>query len=152
MRSVQINLILLLLLGSLGLNAQLAPDSELYKTVLAHDLKYFKAYNECDLKTQANMYHEDLEFYHDMGGLSTNKDELIKSIERNICGKVTRELVKEDLEIHEIPGYGAVEIGFHKFHNKQEPDALSKPSRFITIWKKEQNKWFMSRIISLHNN
>lgn len=141
-----------MLIGSLGLNAQLSSDSELYKTVLANDLKYFTAYNECDLETQSKMYHEDLEFYHDMGGLSIDKAELIKSIEKNICGKVTRELVKEGLEIHEIPGYGAVEIGFHKFYNNQEPNAISKPSRFITIWKKEEKQWYMSRIISLHNN
>ncbi|NNK17797.1 MAG: nuclear transport factor 2 family protein, partial [Maribacter sp.] len=94
------------------------------------DSTYFTAYNTCDLKTQAEIIAEDVEFYHDQGGLSTSKKELLESIEKNICGKVTRELIEGSLEVHEIKGYGAVAMGLHKFHNNQEPDAISKPSKF----------------------
>ena len=142
--------ILAALLGFTRIWAQEDKDSDLYRTVLSLDKSYFTAYNSCDMKTQAELLSDDLEFYHDLGGLSTSKAEILESIEANICGKVTRELVPGSVEIHEIKGFGAVEIGLHKFYNNQEPDAQSKPSRFITLWKQENGSWRMHRIVSLH--
>ena len=130
--------------------AQVTKDSELYKTLITMDEKYFTAYNNCDMKTQAEIIAEDVEFYHDQGGLSTSKKEILESIEKNICGKVTRELVEGSMEVHEIKGYGAVVLGLHKFYNNQEPDAISKPSQFVGIWRRNNNDWQMTRIISLH--
>lgn len=130
--------------------AQVASDSELYRTIRSLDDKYFTAYNTCDLNTQGELLSEDLEFYHDQGGLSLSKSGILESIEQNICGKVRRELIPESVEVHEIRGFGAVEIGLHKFYNSEEPDAVSKPSRFVTVWKQENGGWKMHRIISLH--
>ena len=138
------------LLGTSGVLAQESTDSDLYRTVLALDESYFSAYNSCDMETQAKLLSDDLEFYHDQGGLSTSKAYILESIEANICGKVTRELVAGSVEVHKINGFGAVEIGLHKFYNNQEPDAESKPSRFITLWKQENGIWKMHRIVSLH--
>jgi len=138
------------LLASYSALGQVAEDSQLYQTIMRLDAAYFKAYNTCDLATQASLMSDNLEFYHDQGGLNTSKSEIIQSIEANICGKVTRELVEESLEVHEIAGFGAVEIGYHKFYNNQEPDALSNPSRFIAVWKNTEGNWKMHRIISLH--
>lgn len=142
--------ILTALLGTFGVLAQEPADSDLYRTILALDASYFTAYNSCDMETQAELLSEDLEFYHDQGGLSTSKADILKSIEANICGKVTRELVEGSVEVHRIKDFGAVEIGLHKFYNNQEPDAESKPSRFITLWKRENGTWRMHRIVSLH--
>ena len=142
--------ILTALLGTSVVPAQETTDSDLYRTVLALDASYFTAYNSCDMETQADLLSEDLEFYHDIGGLSTSKADILKSIEANICGKVTRELVEGSVEVHRIKDFGAVEIGLHKFYNNQEPDAESKPSRFITLWKQENGTWRMHRIVSLH--
>jgi len=129
---------------------QQVKKNELYDTIMALDQSYFKAYNDCDMKTQAAFYEEDIEFYHDMGGLTTDKTALLHSIERNICNKVTRTLLKESVEVHPIKDFGAVQIGMHKFYNKEEPDAVSKPTKFIVIWKKTNTNWRMSRVISLH--
>ncbi len=125
-------------------------EQELYDTIIELDDIYFTAYNNCDMEKPAELYAEDLEFYHDKGGLSTSKQEILESIEKNICGKVTRELVEGSIEVHEIPGFGAVQIGMHKFHNNQEPDAISKASKFITIWKRDDDDWKITRVISLH--
>lgn len=141
-------LIAILFAGSLS--AQLAADSDLYRTILEQDRVYFEAYNNCDMETQAALLSDELEFYHDQGGLSQSKGEILSSIKTNICGKVTRELIPESVEIHAIKGFGAVEIGLHKFYNREEPDAVSKPSRFITLWKNEGEHWKMHRIVSLH--
>ena len=48
-------------------------DSEIYAIIAAKDKAYFDAYNACDMKTQKSFYSEDLEFFHDKGGLSTSK-------------------------------------------------------------------------------
>lgn len=140
----------LLLVSTLGAAGQVSEDSELYRTILEMDAAYFSAYNTCDLETQANLLSDDLEFYHDLGGLSTSKPEIIKSIAANICGKVTRKLVEGSVEVHEIADFGAVEIGYHTFFNNEEPEAPSKASRFITIWKRLGPDWKMHRIVSLH--
>jgi ketosteroid isomerase-like protein len=132
------------------IKSQNTEDKALYDTIMKLDNTYFKAYNECDMKTQSEFYDEDIEFYHDMGGLVTDKVELLKSIEKNICGKVTRTLLEESVEVHPIKDFGAVQIGMHKFYNNQEPNAISKPTKFIVIWKKTDCKWLMSRVISLH--
>lgn len=125
-------------------------DTTLYDAIVEMDKTYFTAYNNCDMATQAEIYDEDLEFYHDKGGLATSKKEILESLEKNICGKVTRELVEGSIEVYPIAGFGAVEIGMHKFFNNQEPDAISKPSKFITIWKKVGESYKISRVISLH--
>ena len=129
-----------------------AKDATLLETITQLDSAFFTAYNNCDLATQEALIAEDIEFYHDQGGLSTSKTEIMSAIEKNICGKVRRELVKGSIEVSEIPGDGAVEIGLHKFYNNQEPNAVSKPSRFVTLWKKNGETWQMTRIISLHTN
>jgi len=95
---------------------------------------------------------EDLEFYHDQGGLSTSKADILAAMKTNICGKVRRELVAGSIEVSPIPGFGAVQLGMHKFYNNQEPEAISKPSRFVTLWKQTGDTWQMTRVISLHSN
>ena len=60
---------------------------------------------------------DDIEFYHDRGGLETSKKNLVESIHKNICGKVTRTLAPNSIEVYEIMGYGAVEFGYHSFKN-----------------------------------
>lgn len=146
--------ILLLLAITLGMiiesMAQVPEDSALYQKILALDAAYFEAYNTCDIDGQAGLLDESLEFYHDQGGLSTSKTEILESIRENICGKVSRSLVEGSVEVHEIKGFGAVELGLHRFFNREEPDAESKPSRFITVWKQDGDRWLMHRIISLH--
>lgn len=125
-------------------------DKEIYEIIVAKDKEYFEAYNNCDIKKQAFLYAEELEFFHDKGGLSTSKQEVLEGIEKNICGKVTRTLIEDSIEVYPINNYGAIEIGYHKFYNNQEPNAKSKPSKFIIVWKNEGEKWFISKVISLH--
>jgi len=128
------------------------PDNrKLYDTIVYMDSVFFAAYNTCDMEVQAEFYNENIEFYHDQGGLITSKQEILESIKKNICGKVTRELVKGSIEVYPVGNYGAVEIGLHKFHNNQEPaGTLSKTGKFIVIWKNDGGKWTVVRVVSIH--
>ncbi|WP_158973517.1 nuclear transport factor 2 family protein [Cellulophaga sp. L1A9] len=125
-------------------------DAALYQSIVAHDAIFFDAYNNCDLVKQASIYSEDIEFYHDKGGLMTSKEKIIEGTEKNICGKVTRTLVEGSIEVYPIKDYGAVEIGYHKFYNNQEPEAISIPSKFIIMWQHTNDTWKITKVISLH--
>ena len=126
-------------------------SKELYDTIAGLDSIFFNAYNNCKLDVMDSLISEDLEFYHDKGGLSTSKKDVMKGLKNNICGKVTRELLKGSIEVYEIKDYGAIEMGFHGFHNHQEKETgPTHFSKFVQIWRKVNNQWKLTRVISLH--
>ena len=127
------------------------PESqELYNTIVQMDSVYFNAYNTCDMDKQAAIYADSIEFYHDGSGLETSKKDLLAAIKNNICGKVTRVLVKGSIEVYQIPNFGAVEIGLHRFINHAENNHVSRPDKFIIIWRHRNGQWQITRVISLH--
>jgi hypothetical protein len=134
-------------------HAQYKPDDQaLYDTILRQDSLFFDAYNTCtvNLKAYGDFYADSLEFYHDKGGFMNSKQGVIEATKKFICGKVTRELVRGSVEVYPIANYGAIEIGYHKFHNKEEPNAVSEPGRFVMIWHHTNGSWKITRVISLH--
>jgi hypothetical protein len=130
------------------------PDNlELYNTIMKQDSIFFHYYNTCDknLDKYSNFYADNIEFYHDQGGLMTSKQELVNATQKNICGKVIRTLVKGSVEIYPIHDFGAIEIGLHQFRNNQEPiNTASKIGRFMIVWKKENIDWRIVKVVSLH--
>ena len=127
------------------------PESqELYNTIVHMDSVYFNAYNSCDMDKQAAIYADSIEFYHDGSGLQTSKKMLLAAIKENICGKVTRVLVKGSIEVYQIPNFGAVEIGLHRFINHAENNSMSRPDKYIVIWRHNNDQWQITRVISLH--
>jgi ketosteroid isomerase-like protein len=128
------------------------PDSqELYDQVVKLDSIFFNAYNTCDMDLQAKFYSDSIEFYHDKTGLSTSKKDVLEATKKNICGKVTRELVKGSIEVYPLKGFGAVEIGMQKFHNNMEKQSTpSHAGKFIMIWQQTGNDWKIKRVVSLH--
>jgi len=128
-------------------------DIQLYETIVHLDSVFFNYYNTCDINLEkyGDFYSDDIEFYHDNGGLMKSKKDIIEGTKKNICGKVTRELVKGSIEVYPVKEYGAIEIGLHKFHNNTEPESTkSKTGRFMVFWKKENNDWKIARVVSLH--
>jgi hypothetical protein len=124
-----------------------APD-QLFKTIQSLDTKLFDAYNHCDLTTLGSLVSEDLEFYHDKTGLAVGRQVFVDAIKNNICGKVTRELVPGTLEVYPIAGYGAVEIGVHRFHHPGDPGNIGE-AKFIILWQQQKDgSWIVTRTIS----
>lgn len=130
------------------------PDNQqLYDTIVKLDSIFFEAYNTCNLNLDkyGSFFSENIEFYHDQGGLMTSKKDIISATQKNICGKVTRELVKGSIEVYPIKDFGAIEIGLQKFHNNQEPVGTpSKVGRFLIVWENKNNEWKINRVVSLH--
>ena len=117
-RSLHLFLLVLLALSSMSADAQsVAQADPLFVTTQSLDTKLFDANNHCDLTTLGAMVSDDLEFYHDQTGLSVGKGPFLAAIKQNICGKVQRALLPDTLEVYPLKGYGAVEIGIHRFHH-----------------------------------
>lgn len=128
-----------------------AAAEELYHTVAALDTALFDAYNHCDLEKLSSLVSEDLEFYHDQTGLSVGRQNFIDAIRNNICGKVTRELVAGTLEVYPLRGYGAVEIGVHRFHHPGDAGNVGE-AKFITLWQNKDGVWKITRAISFDHH
>jgi hypothetical protein len=155
MKSIFLSIIIILIIPfSVGAQNEISTykpvDQKLHKTISHMDSVFFEAYNSCNMEKQKEIYADDIEFFHDKSGLSTSKSAILEATENNICGKVTRSLVKGSIEVYPINNYGAVEIGYHKFFNNQEPDAPSNPSKFIIMWHYEKEQWKITKVISLH--
>lgn len=124
-------------------------NDSLYKTIVTLDSTLFDAYNNCNMEVYASLFSEDLEFYHDKGGLSKSKTDMVESVKKYVCNKVRRELKPGSIEVSPVPGFGAIELGKHRFHNIAE-NSESPYANFVVVWKYSNNKWLITRVISLH--
>jgi ketosteroid isomerase-like protein len=128
------------------------PHDQLFSTIQSLDAKLFEAYNHCDVATLGKMVSDDLEFYHDQTGLSVGKAPFLAAIKRNICGKVERTLLVDTLEVYPLKGYGAVEIGVHRFHHPAHPEDGMGDAKFVTLWQNKNGEWKVTRVISYEHN
>ena len=119
----------------------------LFATISALDTRLFDAYNHCDLETLGSLVEDDLEFYHDKTGLSVGKAPFMAAIKNNVCASHTqRTLVPGSLEIYPLNGYGAVEVGIHRFHHDGDPGVSE--AKFVTVWHESNGAWKSTRAIS----
>lgn len=123
-------------------------QEELDKAVASLDTALFDSYNPCDLEKFSSFFADDVEFCHDQGGVTLGKEKLTESIKKNICGgDVRRELVPSTLRVYYMKGYGAVEIGVHRFYHPKS-NAPTGEGRFINLWQYKDGVWKITRAIS----
>jgi hypothetical protein len=125
----------------------------LYKEIEHMDSVMFNAFNSRDLETFKTLFTEDLEFYHDRGGL-TGYDHTIDFLKttKEANSELKRELVKGSLQVYPIPGYGAMEIGSHTFCHPENGKIDCGTFKFVHVWKKVGSSWKISRVISYDHN
>ena len=146
-----------LLLATMALctlsNAQtldsLKSQDDLDKAIAALDAALFDTYNRCELDKFAAFFAEGVEFYHDQSGVTTGKEALTESLRKNICGKVIRELVPGKTQVHRMKGFGALQMGVHRFRHPghEDTDAVGEAS-FIHLWQYKDGAWKITRVIS----
>ena len=130
---------------------------QLYKDVAKADSLLFSAFNNCDSITYRKFLKDDIEFYHDLGGLNVGADYEMRSI-REMCARgnhIRRELIKSTLEVYPIKGYGAVEIGVHTFYHTNKGQSQEKVSgtyKFVQLWEIKDGGWKLARVISYGHN
>ena len=123
-------------------------QKQLFQSLAALDAEMFDTYNKCDLQKNRAFFADDLEFYHDKSGLTIGADTVVEQLRKNICGKTRRELVQGSLEVHELKGYGAVQMGVHRFFSPIDAKEPVGEAKFIHIWRYKDGVWKITRVIS----
>ncbi len=151
-RALPLALLALVALVSLPARGAEAVDP-MRQAVERLDTELFDAYNHCDLEKFGSLLAEDIEFYHDVDGLSTGRAAIVEAVKNNICGKVSRELVPGTMEVYPLGHYGAVEIGVHRFHHPGHDDTQPVgEARFVHVWHFVDGRWELARVISFDHH
>lgn len=133
-------------------NKDYSPVSKaIYDSIAYYDSVFFDAFNNHNLDKLKILLSENLEFYHDLGGVTNynqNVDAFKKTFESE--RRVRRQLVKGTLEVYPIKDYGAVETGIHRFFatEKGQTEKLSSEAKFVQVWQNKDGFWKITRIIS----
>jgi CubicO group peptidase (beta-lactamase class C family) len=134
--------------GTLSL---VAPTSTLRDQILSADRQLFDAYNTCNTVQFSRSLASDLEFFHDSTGL-TGHDWNVNALEKR-CAESTkyhRSLDEQSVQIFPVPGYGALEIGTHRFYEKGAggSEKLDATPGFANVWKQIPDGWKLTRVLS----
>jgi uncharacterized protein DUF4440 len=143
-----LHLCVITLMSAQGVN-QAKKETDLYNEIASMDSVLFTAFNNRDTVLFKTMFTNDLEFYHDKGGLSgyDNTVEFMRATTLANNG-LKRELVKQSLEVYPIPNYGAMEIGVHTFCHLENGKPDCGTFKFVHIWLKKDGTWKISRVVS----
>jgi ketosteroid isomerase-like protein len=123
--------------------------AQLRDLVARLDQSMFDAYNAHDADGLMAWFTEDLEFYHDTGGLMDV--EQVKTGFTNVFANnkdIRRDLVDGSLEVYPIKDYGAIEIGAHRFCHTENGKPVCGTYRFMQIWRFTDGAWKVSREVS----
>lgn len=152
---------LLLLAAAMGA-ASTTPMPEgpaLRSAIEARDAELFQLFFQgCDPARLRPMLADDLEFYHDKGGLVfSNADAMVADYAKQCAERAKpdawrsrRELVTASLIVDPVPGHGAMEAGEHLFYERkgEGPEKLAGKALFAMVWKWDAGQWKLSRVLS----
>lgn len=126
-----------------------ATSGELFDAITRMDSAMFDAFNRHDVDRLMAMFTDDLEFYHDTGGL-TNHEQTRESFKKLFASSpdIRRDLVTGSLEVYPIKDYGAIEIGEHHFCHKENGKDECGTFKFVMVWREIGDSWKVSRVIS----
>ena len=146
-----------LLLAPCAVFGQVTNDN-LEASVRQFDDEYWKAFNACEVQKQTRMNAQDIEFYHDVGGVMRGRASFAETTAKNICGRKDWRLRRA-----EVPGtvkfyplrsngnvYGAVVSGEHYFYhtNKGHAETLEGKARFTHTLLLNDGQWQVARVLS----
>jgi hypothetical protein len=137
--------------GVHGQTRQSTQEDPVFRTLSALDAAVFDAYNTCNLEKFGSFFAEDVEFYHDKSGVTLGRPALVESVKNNVCGKTRRDLVAGTLEVHPMDGYGALQIGMHRFCDVKANRCDGRSGgvgKFIHLWQNKDATWTITRVYS----
>jgi len=104
------------------------------------------------------MVTPDFEMYHDRDGVvATTADAFVSDYARSCTERQApnawrsrRELVASTLNVHPVPGFGAIEDGEHVFYERRGdgPERLVGRARFTQLWRLTPDGWRLARVFS----
>ncbi|MCC7504570.1 MAG: nuclear transport factor 2 family protein [Saprospiraceae bacterium] len=151
----------LLLAGLLALTQPAAAqhaDPQLAATILHLDSLFWSAYNRCDVDEMIRFFSDDVEFYHDKGGLTAGRANFENALRNGLCGnpdfRLRREAVPGTIQVFPLANsngiYGAILSGEHVFYIRENnrPEFLDGHARFTHVWLLTDGVWKMARVLS----
>lgn len=137
----------------------LPEGAALTEAVRARDAEMFAlVFERCDSARMRALLAPDFEMYHDRDGVvARSAADFMAGYEANCARwrepnawRSRRELVASTLNVHPVPGYGAIEDGEHVFYERQGngPERLVGRARFTQLWRLTPDGWRLSRVFS----
>jgi len=133
-------------------------DKDLTALILHKDSLFWNAYNNCDIPAFRNFFTDDVEFYHDKGGVTLGLDNLAAAMKNNLCSNpnlnLRREVVEGTRKVYPLRDndtiYGAILIGEHLFYINEtgKPERLDGRASFTHLWLLKNGEWKMARVLS----
>ncbi len=123
----------------------------LHDTISRLDGEVFDAFNHCEdliqLQKHASYFAQDVEFYHDTGGVTWTRDAMLANTEKHACGNYRRELVAGSMKVYTIKNFGAISQGVHRFCQVSDGscDGLAD---FVIVWHHVDGRWLITRVLS----
>ncbi|MDU0371310.1 nuclear transport factor 2 family protein [Hymenobacter endophyticus] len=131
--------------------AQPPVSPELYRTIALQDSLMFVAFNQHDVATLQTFFAEDLEFYHDKGGLANFQQTMQgfrNLFDQNKTTGLHRQLVPGTLEVYPINNYGAVETYQHRFCHVENGRDDCGTFKNMMVWRLRDGRWQVTRVVS----
>jgi hypothetical protein len=131
--------------------SETSQSDTLTKTITQLDSEAFDAFNRCadpaQLQRHASFFSDSVEFYHDNGGVTWNRADMLANTKKYACGNYTREVIPGSLIVHPIKDFGAIELGSHRFCQtaSQKCEGLAD---FTIIWQQTDAGWKITRVLS----
>ncbi|WP_089897800.1 nuclear transport factor 2 family protein [Chitinophaga arvensicola] len=134
-------------------------DQQLAAVILRQDSLFWQAYNTCDLTTMVKFFSDDVEFYHDKGGITNGIDALVSSFQKGVCNntdsfRLRRAVVKGSIKLYPMREsgviYGAILSGEHLFYvqDKGKKERAEGLAKFTHLWILKNGAWKMTRVLS----
>ena len=134
-----------------------AQENALEEMIYQKDSIFWKSYNDCDMAGMEQFIAEDIEFYHDKGGITYGKTNLSNSLKNGLCqsgkNELRREAVPGSVHVYPLKSngkiYGALMTGKHLFYLvKGASEKLDGQAKFSHLWLEKDGEWKMSRVFS----
>ena len=133
-------------------------QEKLSATILSKDSLFWVAYNNCDTEGFGQFFADDVEFYHDKGGVTNGLKNLVEIFKINLCSnenfRLRREGIVGTMKVFPLQKsdtiYGAILSGEHVFYilEKGKKERLDGKARFTHLWLLNNGVWKMSRVLS----
>jgi hypothetical protein len=133
-------------------------EQKITQLILKKDSLFWQSYNRCDTTGYDQFFSNDVEFYHDKGGITLGVENMAMSIKKNLCSnsgfRLRREEVKGTVKIFPLQNngviYGTILSGEHLFYvlEKGKEARLNGKAKFTHLWLLKDGVWKMARILS----
>ncbi len=124
---------------------------DLASAIAAQDAAVFDAFNRCadpaQLALHAGHFDPAVEFYHDTGGVTWTREEMLANTGKYACGHYTRELVPGSLRVHPVKDFGAISQGTHRFC-QTATGSCDGIADFTMVWRLHDGQWRITRVLS----